>query len=443
MSHTDTTSNQLVRKLGFSSSYFLSLGSVIGSGIFLVATDISKSVPSPMAAMLVWLVAGAISLAGALIFAELGTMFPRAGGQYVFLREAFHPLLSFLFGWTVVFVIQTGSIAAVAVAFGRFTGSFMTLDDNQISWIATGVTIALTLYNLMGIKRGAQLLDVLTSGKIAALVIFILIIFGISSGGFVTPVTFDMQGTTLSLFGVAMLGAFWAFDGWYSLTFVAGEIQNPEKNIPKATLYGLFTVIALYMLVSLAYFKVMSVDQIVNSTLVAGDAAKIVAGPLGGTLIGVLLLVSAFGCLNTMVISGARVIYAMGHDNLLPKTLAVVNPKTHSPNRALIFQMLWSILLIWSGRYDQLFTYVVFAGFIFYGLTAYGVIHLRKTKPELPRPYKVPLYPVLPIVYVLFTIGFTVNSLIEKPQESLWGLAIIASGIPAYWYFSKKAKSVG
>lgn len=442
MSHAHHESTTLLRRLGPWSCYFMSIGSVIGSGIFLVATDISASLSSPLSALAVWLFAGAISLMGALLFAELGTMYPRAGGQYVFLREAFHPLISFLFGWTGVFVIQTGSIAAVAVAFGRFTQSFVPLTATEINLVATAVTVFLTGYNFLGIKRGAQLLDALTSLKLVALFGFIVAIFMLAPTESVTPITMSFEGTTLPAFGVALLGAFWAFDGWYSLTFVAGEIQNPEKNIPRASLYGLLTVIALYTFVSWAYFKVLTVEQITGSKLVAADAAKMVLGEGGAIAIGILLLVSAFGCLNTMIISGARIIYAMGKDNLLPHSLAVVNEKTHSPNRSLILQMLWSVLLIWSGRYDQLFTYVVFAGFIFYGLTAYAVISLRNKKPNENRPYKAPFYPWLPIVYVLFTIGFTLNSLIEAPEASLAGLGVIATGLPAYWYFSKKHKSM-
>jgi APA family basic amino acid/polyamine antiporter len=437
-SHESTT---LVRRLGPWSSYFLSLGSVVGTGIFLVATDISKSVSSPFAALFVWGLAGLISLMGALIFAELGAMYPRAGGQYAFLREAFHPVLSFLFGWTLVFVIQTGSIAAVAVGFGKFMSSFVPLTDFQVGLVATGATLALTMYNYLGIRRGAQLLDSITSLKLVAIFGFILVIFLMSSSGSVTPVNFDMGGATVSALGVALLGAFWAFDGWYSLTFVAGEIQDPAKNIPRASLYGILTVILLYTLMSCAYFKVLSVEQIQNSSLVAADAAQAVVGQSGATIIGILLLVSAFGCLNTMVISGARVIYAMSKDRLLPYGLSVVSEKTHSPNRALTMQFIWSVILIWSGRYDQLFAYVVFAAFVFYGLTASAVIWLRMKKPNYERPYKVPFYPWLPIVYVVFTIGFTINSLIEKPVESMLGLGIIALGLPAYWYFTSRRRA--
>jgi basic amino acid/polyamine antiporter, APA family len=429
---------ELVRKLGPWSSFFVCIGSVIGSGIFLVATDISSALNSPLAALSVWLVAGAISLAGALIFAELGTMYPRAGGQYVFLREAFHPLLAFLFGWTLIFVIQTGSIAAVAVAFAKFSGKFTTISETGLNVWASVIIVVLTIFNYLGIKRGAQFLDAVTSVKIVAIIGFIAYVFLFGPSESATSFSTDISGTTLSAYGVAMLAAFWAFDGWYSLTFVAGEIKDPEKNIPRAAAQGLFAVIALYILISYAYFKVLPVEQIAKSSNVAADAAQLVAGQWGADAMGILVIVSVIGCLNTMIISGARVIYAMAKDNVLPHALAVVHPKRHSPNRALTLQMVWSIALVWSGRYDQLFTYVIFAGFIFYGLTAYAVIWLRKTKPQQARPYKVPFYPWLPIFYVLFTIGFTVNSLIEKPKESLAGILIIAFGLPAYYFFKKR-----
>lgn len=431
-------STELLRKLGPWSSFFVCIGSVIGSGIFLVATDIASVVPTPFAGVLVWIVAGAVSMAGALIFAELGTMFPRAGGQYVFLREAFGPLLSFLFGWTLIFVIQTGSIAAVAVAFARFTAKFVEMGPTEMNLAATASIALLTFFNYLGIQRGAQLLDSLTSLKVVALLGFIILIFVMGPSTPATPLTLDMGGTTLSAFGVAMIAAFWAFDGWYSLTFVAGEIQKPERNIPLASFMGLITVLALYVVVSYAYFMVLTPAQVAGSTFVAADAAQVLAGKWGVDLMGLFVIVSVIGCLNTMIISGARVTYAMAKDHVLPVALAKVGEKSHSPNRALTMQMIWSILLVWSGKYDQLYTYVIFAGFIFYGLTAYGVIYLRKAKPQLARPYKVPLYPVLPILYIVFCIGITANSLMEKPLEALAGAGIILTGLPAYYYFKKR-----
>lgn len=437
---TEKETTQLVRRIGPWSSYFICMGSVIGSGIFLVASDIAAAVPSPFAGLMVWLVAGAISLAGALIFAELGTMFPRAGGQYIFLREAFHPVVAFLFGWTLIFVIQSGSIAAVAAAFARFSSKFIEMSPTELNMTATLSIVVLTAFNFLGIKRGAQFLDVVTSLKVVALIGFVTFVFFYGPTESATPIHVSWGGATLSALGVAMVAAFWAFDGWYSLTFVAGEVERPEKNIPRAALWGVLTVTALYVLVSYAYGKVLTPEQIASSPFVAADASSVIAGEKGVRLMGLLVIVSVIGCLNAMIISGARVIYAMAKDYVLPHGLSIVHPKTHSPNRALVMQMIWSVLLVWSGQYNQLFTYVIFAAFIFYGLTAYAVIWLRKTRPEHSRPYKVPFYPWLPLFYVVFAVGFTLNSLIEAPKESMAGLAIVTLGLPFY-YLQKRRKA--
>jgi len=244
---------------------------------------------------------------------------------------------------------------------------------------------------------------------------------------------FKTTGMTVPGFGVALLAAFWGYDGWYSITFVAGEMKKPERDIPLSSFVAILGTTLLYVLCSYCYYHVLTNDQIAKSSFVAGDTIRILGGDVGVKILGVIVIISVLGCINAMIISGARVVYAMAKDNVLPPKLAVVNPKTHSPNRALILQMIWSILLVWSGKYDDLYTYVIFGGFIFYGLTAFGLVWLRRKKPNLPRPYKVPFYPILPAFYVLFTICLTINSLREKPGDSLKGLLIILLGLPAYW----------
>lgn len=432
----------LLRRLGLFSSFIVCIGGVIGSGVFLVATDIARAVPSPIMSMLVWAVAGVISLAGALIFAELGAMFPKAGGQYVFLREAFHPVVAFLFGWTLVFVIQTGSIAAVAVAFAKFSSSFYVFSEFETNLAASFLIVILTLFNSFGIEKGSWFLDAITSFKIVAIVFFVIAAF-FTFGAEPKDVPSLFAGlndttVTVSAFGVAMVAAFWAFDGWYALTFVAGEVRDPGKNIPRATLLGIVFVTLLYMLVNLSYFQVLDINSVQASDFVAADAARVMGGEYAVKLISILVIISVIGCLSAMIISGARVAYAMGKDRVLPPILAYVSPKNHSPNVALCLQMVWSIVLVWSGRFDQLFTYVVFAAFIFYGLTAYAVIHLRRKKDlSVERPYKVPFYPWLPLAYITFCVAFTLNSIIEKPLEAVAGLLIVGIGLPAYFYFKK------
>ncbi len=429
----------LTRQLGLWSAVFMCMGSEIGSGIFLVSADIATAMKSPMAGLMVWVVAGLISLAGALIFAELGTMFPSAGGEYVFLREAYHPILAFLYGWTLIFVIQAGTIAGLAAAFSRFMLPFLHLGRFGREIESTIIVVVLTLMNFVGIKRGAQLLDAVTSFKVVAIVGLILYVLFASPHGTVSPIDFSFGKSTLSAFGVALLAAFWAYDGWYSITFIAGEMKNPARDIPLSSLIAIIGTGTLYILCSYVYYKVLPVSAIAHSHYVAADAVRVLGGDTAVRILGIVVLISVLGCLNACIISGARVIYAMAKDNVLPHALAVVNPKTHSPNRALTLQMIWSILLVWSGTYDQLFTYVIVAGFIFYGLTASAVLWLRRKRPNQNRPYKVPLYPILPLAYVLFTIVFTVNSFVEKTKESFAGLLIVATGLPAYYIMKKLA----
>ncbi len=431
---------QLVRQLGLLSAIFMCMSSEIGSGVFIVATDIVGQLNAPLMGLLVWVAGGAITLTGALIFAELGTMFPQAGGQYVFLRESFHPIIAFLFGWTLIFVIQTGSIAGVAVAFAKFSSAFVPMDDFHRNLAATGVIIVLTFFNFFGIKRGAQLLDSITIVKIVTLIGFIAYILAVAPATSASPITLSMGNFSFSHFGVALVAAFWAFDGWYSITFIAGEMKKPERDIPRSSLYAIIAVTTLYALCSYSYYHVLSVDQIAKvdpASSVAAEVIKALAGNTGAKILGVMFVISTLGCINAMIISGARVVYAMAKDKVLPPALAKLNPKSHSPNRSLTMQMIWSIILVWSGKYDELFTYVIFGAFIFYGLTAFGVFWLRKKKPNHPRPYKVPFYPWLPGLYVLFTICFTINSVFEKPKESAAGFVIIALGLPAYFIMRK------
>ena len=426
---------KLHRCLGFTSAYFILVGSVIGSGVFLVAAEIATAVPSPALALAVWVAAGLISLAGALIFAELGAMYPAAGGQYVFLQKAFHPVVSFLFGWALILVIQTGSIAAVGVGFARFLSHFVPLAPTSMKIVASLLIAALTLLNTRGVKAAAYFLDGVTSLKVVAILALVAACLLLPHQS-AEPLA--AAPTTFSALGVALIASFWAYDGWTSLSFVAGEIEKPQRNIPLASLAGIASVTALYVLVNLGYYRVLATADIAHSSFVAADAANAVLGGWGERALTVLVLLSAVGCINGLILSGARVVYAMGRDGSLPAVCARVNAKTHTPDGALWLQCTWSLVLVWSGSYDELFTYVIFAAFLFYGLTALAVMKLRRDQPLVSRPYKVPLYPWLPFAYLAFTSWFMVNAFLEKPRESLAGLAILAVGLPFYHFRAKR-----
>jgi APA family basic amino acid/polyamine antiporter len=363
---------------------------------------------------------------GGLLAAELGTYFPQAGGPYVYLREAIHPLVGFLYGWTLVLIIQTGSNAAVAIGFATFASEIVPLSPIQIKLWATSAIFFLTAINCLGVKKGAGLLDAVTSLKVLAMALFIGGVF------FLPPASHeDTSASTfqLSSYGIALIAVFWAFDGWNNVTFVAGEIKNPRRNLPWALFIGIAVVTLLYFLMNFSYYKILSVPQIVESNFVAADTARLSLGQGTVWAMTILVVLSCFGCVNGGVLTGSRVIYAMARDRALPEFLATLHPKTGAPQISLLAQGVWTTLLIWSGTYDQLFTYVVFAACVFYTLSAVAVFQLRKAKAG-ENIYTSPFYPILPLVYGLAMGAITLNALIERPLESLAGLGILALGVP-------------
>ncbi len=429
--------NELQRKLKLGSACAVTAGSVIGSAVFLVAAEIARAVPSPMVGMSVWVVAGLISLMGGLIFAELGAMYPQAGGQYRYLTEAFPPWVGFLFGWALILVIQSGSIAAVAVSFSRFFGQIITLTPLQEKFAAGSVVLAVTALNGVGVREAVGVLDVITFIKaLALLAIGSLAFMAPSTGVALEPVT----TFTVSGYGVALIAAFWAYDGWNNLGFVAGDIVDPQRNLPKAAFFGIVSVALLYLGVNFAYSRWLTPAAIAGSSFVAADLVGNALGASAIPWLSALVAFSALGCVNALTLGGARVIFAMGRDGSLPPALGQLNGRG-VPVLALLAQMVWTLLLIFSGTYDQLFTYVVFAAFLFYGLTALAMLRLRRIRPDYPRPYRVPFYPWLPLGYFAFTLVFTLNAIVEKPVEALAGVGIVLSGLPVWWWRQRRRSS--
>jgi len=429
----------LVRGLGAGSALAVVVGAVIGSGVFLVATDISASVSSPVWGLAVWIAAGLLSLIGGLTFAELGGQFPGAGGQYVYLREAFGPRIAFLFGWTLFLVIQAGSIAAVAAAFAGVLGDVVSLSSTGRAVVGSSVIGASTAVHLLGVRRGGLVLDVLSALKVLALV-------GLGVAGLVlsSRSIHDLPATPMppaASFGVALIAAFWAYDGWNNVGFLAGEVRDPRRTVPLAMVGGIALVGALYVLVNLAIHLALPPGELAHSAHPAIDAAVRLAGSRAGTAILCCILLSTLGCVHGLVMAGARVPYAMAEDRVVPAALARLTPHTHVPSAALVLQMAWSIVLVLSGTYDQLFTYVIAAAFTFYGLCAAAVIVLRRRTPAADRAFSVPLYPWVPLAYAVFCAAFVINACREKPMASVAGLAIVASGIPAYAWFTRGRRS--
>lgn len=431
----------LRRVLTLFDSSMIIVGSMIGSAIFIVPAIIAGYLQSGPLILLVWALGGIISLFGALAVAELGAMMPRAGGQYVFLTEIYGRLWGFLYGWTNFVVIMTGSISAIAVACATYLGHFFPMDDLTIKVVAIASILILTLANCFGVKLGAMIQNGITLIKIASLGSLVLIGFLLSGNLPEIPDPGSLAGSTplLGSFTLALIAVLWAYDGWIEITFVAGEVKRPEQNIHRSLILSTLLVIALYVAVNAVYLAILPLDTMADSPLVAAEAMRALLGPTGAGLIAAAVVVSTFGANNGFVITGARIYYAMARQGLFFRTFGEVHAHFATPVPSLLGQGAWACLLVFTGTYEQLFTYVVFASWIFYAMSATGVLLLRKMKPEIPRPYKTWGFPATPIIFALFAIVLVVVSVIENPRDTLVGLAMIVSGIPAYLFWARSA----
>ena len=478
-SNTTENSSSFKRSLTLLDGALLVIGSMIGSGIFIVSADIARSVGSAGWLIAVWLISGFITLTAALSYGELSGMYPQAGGQYVYLREAFGKFYGFLYGWSFFAVIQTGTIAAVGVAFGKFLGYLVPqLGDGNVLFSKTfnfstpyeyhitaaqlvgiGTIVFLTFINTMGVKSGKWIQFVFTFAKIAAMAV--LIIFGFiffkdhsiwtgnwqgawtalkitNSGAMITHESLGTGALIVAMCG-AMVGALFSSDAWNSVTFIAGEIKRPERNIGLSLFIGTFVVTLLYVSMNFMYLNVMSVSEIAGapSDRVATAAALKIFGGDGAKIIALLIMVSTFGCNNGLILSGARVYYTMAKDSLFLRAAGTLNGKG-VPAKALWMQCIWACGLCLSGQYGNLLTYIVFTVLIFYILTIAGIIKLRETKPDIPRPYKAFGYPVIPIIYILLAAFICIILLFTQTLYAGLGLAIVLIGIPIYFVTQKK-----
>lgn len=428
------------------------LGAIIGSGIFLTTGVMAAALPSPTLLMLAWAAGGLITLTGALTFGELASMFPKSGGVYVYLREAFGPAVAFLYGWAALLIFFSGGIAAVAVGFAEYLSYFApalspgrvlwTLSTPVASWsISAGQIVAVTsiaalaAINYVGVRTGNRVNVVLTIAKVAGLAALPILAL-LSSNATTpqwTPVVPDVA-RPLAAFGVAMIAVLWANDAWYAVTWIAGEMRNPQRDLPRALIGGIALLTFIYLIVNLAYLYALPIDQLRGVSRVAEHAATALVGPSGATFIALTVVVSTFGCNNAAILAGARLLFAMARDGVFLPPAAYVHPRYRTPSIAIVALAGWASLLALSGSYEQLFTYVMFASILLHMLGAIGVLRLRRTRPDMPRPYRVWAYPVVPVIYILASGAFVVNTLFEKPAESLAGMAFLALGLPVYWY---------
>jgi basic amino acid/polyamine antiporter, APA family len=429
---------ELKRELGLLDSTMINVGTMIASAIFIVPASIAAQVPGSGLMILVWVAGGLVSLLGALSVAELGAAYPEAGGQYAYLREAYGPLWAFLYGWANFLVINPASIAAIAVGFARYLGFFVPLSPLAIQGTAVLSIAGLTVLNCLGVRLGATTQNVLTFLKMGALAALITAAFVLPGGGaanFEPLWPTGSPGTWIGPFGVAMVGVLWAYDGWIETTYVGSEVKEPSKNLPRSIILSTVIVIAFYVLASVAYSYVLSPARMAGSALVASDAAQVTLGPLGAGLVAAAILVSTLGANNGIVLTAARIPYAMARGGLFFRSQGIVHPRFATPVVSLVTQGVVSSALALTGTYDQLFTYVVFAQFVFYALSAGAVMLLRRRAPEVPRPYRTWGYPVTPLVFIAFALWLVGNTIAESPRESAVGVGLILLGLPGYWYW--------
>jgi amino acid transporter len=432
--------DELKRDLGLTDCALLVIGSVIGSGIFLTPGNIARTVQSVESVFLVWVAGGLLSFFGALAYAELGAMFPRAGGIYVFLREAYGPLTAFLYGWCTFFVMQSGSVATLAAGFAIYLGYLLPVSSGVAKGCAIGVIAFLTLMNCLGVRSGARVQNFLTVIKMGSLVGISIVLFARSGGSFAhfsygPP---PSSAFSWSAFGIAMIAVLWAYEGWHILTYNAGEVSNPKRNLTGGLLLGTLTIIALYLTVNLAYLYALPFEKISGSRRLASDAMELALGPVGGTVIALAILISISGAINSNTMGGPRVYFAMARENLFFRPFSYVQPRYVVPTFSIVLQGAWASVLTLIGSFDRLFSYVIFVCWIFYGLGGVAVLILRRTRPELDRPYKTWGYPFVPLLFALMAFLIVGNTMVNDFKNSFWGLVVVFTGLPAYWYWSRK-----
>jgi APA family basic amino acid/polyamine antiporter len=441
----DKTKIALPRVLSLWDVIMIVVGGVIGSGIFLSPSEIAAAVPAPLLMLAVWVVGGMFSFFGAVAFAELGAAMPEAGGIYVYLREAYGPLLSFLFGWTLFLVIDSGSIATLAVAFSHnMLPRFVDMTRFEKQLIAAGFVAFLGAVNYIGVRWGSRLQNLMTYIKMGAIGIVVVAVFFFTKGqghpaNFVEPGPGPLNLGLLEAFGIGLIASLWAYKGWEAATYNAGEVKNPRKNLPLGILIGTGAVIVIYIIANLAYLYILPVGKIAASEgRVALDVMQIVTGPFGASLIAFLILFSILGAANQNMLTSPRVYFAMARDGMFFKRIAECHPKFLTPHVSIIAITVWSIILTLTGTFKQLFTYVIFGEWIFFGLTVAAVIVLRKKRPDLDRPYKTWGYPVTPAIFVLASVYVAAMALRSSFTNAMFGLLIICLGIPAYLYWKGK-----
>jgi APA family basic amino acid/polyamine antiporter len=440
-----TGPNELRRSLGFTDLMLITIGTVIGSGIYLVPSGVLRQTGGHTGlAFTVWAVAGFLSLLGALTYAELGAMKPEAGGLYAYLRDAFGPLPAFLYGWASFLVIASGSIAALAVAFANYLSPLLPF---QVPGpvISVAVIVVVALINIRGTRGSATVQNWTTGAKFGVLFLLSLVLTLRGNGGAGLPTT-PIEAPNVSLaagFGAAMIGVLWAYEGWQYVTFSAGEAKDPQRTFPRAISIATFLLIVLYLMANLGYVRALGPAGAANSERIAADAIGTILGPVAGAVVSALILVSIFSALNGLVLTTPRMYYAMARDGLFFQKLTSVHPRFGTPVFAIVALTVWGALLAASGTFSQLLTYAVFTGWIFYAGGALAVMALRRSEPNAVRPFRVPGYPATPILFVVAAIALVINTIVTQPGISSIGLGFVAFGAPVFYIWRSRGRAAG
>jgi len=434
------------RSLGPFDAAMIVTGAIIGAGIFMNPAESARHLQTPAQLLLVWGIGGFVALLGATCFAELGALFPRSGGQYVYLERAFDPLLGFLFGWTLFSIIQTGALAAVAYTCARFIGYFVPLNDLATSLLAAALIGLLSMVNYFGIRPGSIVQNIFNSLKIVALLALIVLgIFWYRAPAFSLGPLFPggVSLRMLSLMGLALMPALFSYGGWQNLNFVGGEVKNPGRTIPLAILTGVGLVVTVYMLSNIVYIKALPMAKVAASTKLASDAVQAMVGPWGAGLIALAIIISTFGFLSVVILTGPRVYAAMAEEGVFLPFAGRLHPRFQTPHYAILLQSAWACGLLFTKTYGQLLQFVTFGDWIFFGLTALALIVLRRKYPDAPRPYRTWGYPVVPALFLLISAAVVVNVFVMSFTKSLIGLLIILAGLPLYAFTKARTRNHG
>jgi APA family basic amino acid/polyamine antiporter len=434
--------SQFARKLTLFDATMIVISGIIGSGIFINPYVVAQTVKTSFLILGVWVVGGVIALAGAFVFAELSTVMPRVGGQYAFFREAFHPLVAFLHGWSLLLIIQSGATAAVAVAFAQYVARLLRLSDQSITPVAVAILLGLAVFHALGIKPGAILINIITFSKTLAIVGLIISAFILTKSSgieFATITPPDLGGIKLlSAFFAGLVPAMFCYGGGQNLNFVAEEVKDPVRTMPRALLIGVLCVIVIYISANVAYLHVLSAPVLAATKTPAADMAAKIGGEFGAQLISLLIVASTFGFINLGLMTAPRVYFAMAADGVFFKSVAKITPKYQTPTVAILLQGILAAVFALTSRYDELLGYAVFADWIFFALAGIALMIFRRTMPDAPRPNPTPLYPLTPLLFILTGVGIVVNIFFTDWKNARIGAVIIALGVPVYFLWRKK-----